>query len=67
MLPRTANVELSCVSGVGSVDCLGRNQSGPNNDLVELTDEGSDKGPGGLDVKLTVDVGTGSVEVSRRG
>ncbi|MPZ84772.1 MAG: PspC domain-containing protein [Actinophytocola sp.] len=64
ILPEDANVVLKCESDLGSVECLGREQSGADNSEVSLTDEGSD-GPGGLDVDLKVEVGTGSVEVRR--
>ncbi|HEV7649994.1 MAG TPA: PspC domain-containing protein [Actinophytocola sp.] len=64
IVPESANVEVRCEAGLGDVQCLDREQSGTDNNVVVANDDGDD-GSGGLDMKLTVDVGTGSVEVRR--
>ena len=64
IVPETADVDVRCEADRGDVQCLGREQSGADDLLVTANDNGSD-GPGGLDLDLNVDVGTGSVEVRR--
>jgi phage shock protein PspC (stress-responsive transcriptional regulator) len=64
IVPESANVEVTCESDLGSVECLGRNRSGADDNDVTVTDEGT-QGSAGLDVELKVKVGTGSVEVRR--
>jgi phage shock protein PspC (stress-responsive transcriptional regulator) len=64
ILPETADVEVTCKSDLGDVKCLGHEESGPSEMHVESKDDGTD-GPGGLNVDLRVEVGTGSVEVRR--
>jgi phage shock protein PspC (stress-responsive transcriptional regulator) len=64
IVPESANVEVTCESDLGSVKCLGRERSGAGDNDVTVTDQGT-QGPAGLDVKLKVKVGTGSVEVRR--
>ena len=64
IVPKDADVDLRCAAGLGDVQCLGREQSGTDNNLVKANDNGSD-GVGGLDLDLNIEVGTGSVEVRR--
>jgi len=64
IVPEGANVDVKCEAGLGDMKCLGRDQSGTDNSAQIENDLGSD-GSAGLDVHLTVDVGTGSVEVRR--
>jgi phage shock protein PspC (stress-responsive transcriptional regulator)/predicted membrane protein len=64
IVPETADVDLRCTARLGDVQCLDREQSGTDNNLVTANDNGSD-GVGGLDLDLNVGVGTGSVEVRR--
>jgi phage shock protein PspC (stress-responsive transcriptional regulator) len=64
IVPESANVEVECESDLGSVQCLGRERSGAGDNEVTVTDQGT-QGSAGLDVKLKVKVGTGSVEVRR--
>jgi predicted membrane protein len=64
ILPETADVDVTCISDLGDVKCLGHQESGAGELHVETTDDGTD-GPGGLNVDLRVEVGTGSVEVRR--
>ncbi len=63
-VPESANVDLTCQSGLGSVECLGYDKSGAGDNEVTVSDEGTD-GSAGLNIRLRVDVGTGSVEVRR--
>lgn len=63
VVPSDADVELTCHSGLGSVQCLGQEDNGSRSDL-RITDNG-ENGEGGLHLKLDVNVGTGSVEVTR--
>lgn len=64
-VPQNADVYLHCHTDIGSVDCLGQVSDGVNNEeLPEITDFGLDD-RGGLEVHMTIDVGTGSVEVRR--
>jgi predicted membrane protein len=64
IVPPDADVDVRCDVGLGDVNCLGRQQSGTDNNLVTVEDNGTD-GAGGLKVDLNVDVDTGSVEVQR--
>jgi predicted membrane protein len=64
IVPKDADVDLRCAAELGDVQCLGREQSGTDNNLVKANDNGSD-GIGGLDLDLNIEVGTGSVEVRR--
>ncbi|HEV2779149.1 MAG TPA: PspC domain-containing protein [Actinophytocola sp.] len=63
ILPENADVELTCSAGVGDVQCLGQEATGPDS-KVEFTDYGAD-GEGGLKIELDVEVGAGTVEVRR--
>jgi len=63
-VPHDADVTAVCSVGVGRVDCLGERAEGPGQD-VRTTDLGADAAPGGRSLELTVDAGTGSVEVRR--
>ncbi|WP_235926664.1 PspC domain-containing protein [Actinokineospora pegani] len=64
-VPRTADVRVSCTTGVGDVACLGSQESGPGAAVRDQTDLGDD-GEGGLKINLTAAVsGPGSVEVRR--
>jgi len=58
-VPEDADVTVSCRSGVGDVDCLGR-----DGEVTGLVDLGRD-GPGGPVVDLTLQSGAGDVEVRR--
>jgi hypothetical protein len=58
-VPATADVTVTCRSGVGDVDCLGR-----DGEVTGLVDTGPD-GPGGPVVTLTAQSGAGDVEVRR--
>ena len=62
LLPRDAGVRLTCRSGVGTVDCLGR-----SGDVAGLVDPGvaPPGGPPGPVIDLTVSSGAGDVEVHR--
>ena len=62
-LPQTADVELSCSAGTGSVECLNWTRSGMDSHIA-FTDYGAD-GPGGLRIKLDVRTDRGRVEVNR--
>lgn len=65
VVPQDADVHLNCHTDIGSVDCLGHVRDGVDNEeLPEITDFGADD-RGGLEVHMTIDVGTGSVEVRR--
>ncbi|WP_307868180.1 PspC domain-containing protein [Umezawaea beigongshangensis] len=63
IVPRTADVQVVCESGVGSVSCLGEERSGPGSEL-DVEDRGPD-GEGGVEVELYVRSGVGDVEVTR--
>jgi predicted membrane protein len=63
ILPRHADVEVTCRANVGDVTCLGRNESGPDSEIT--VPEDGDSGADGLRIKLDVDAGVGSVEVRR--
>lgn len=64
-LPPNADVWLTCHTDLGSANCLGHKRDGVDNEaLPEIVDHGVD-GPGGLKVYLTIDVGTGSLDVDR--
>jgi phage shock protein PspC (stress-responsive transcriptional regulator) len=58
-VPATADVTVSCESGVGDVDCLG-----VNSDVTDHVDLGHD-GPGGIVLDLTARSGAGDVAVRR--
>jgi len=65
LLPSTADVELTCSTDLGSTDCLDQTWDEVNGgESHRIEDDGTD-GPGGLTVYLDVEVGTGSLEVSR--
>jgi phage shock protein PspC (stress-responsive transcriptional regulator) len=62
IVPEDADVELTCRSGAGEVDCLGMTSEGHDEEPVTVTSEGSG------DLKINVDVevtGAGDVEVTR--
>ena len=63
VLPRTADVELTCESRTGHMECLGYERSGFGSKL-EITDYGSD-GAGGTKIKLDVRSEMGNVQVHR--
>ncbi len=58
-VPATADVTVSCESGVGDVDCLGA-----TSDVAGRVDLGPD-GPGGLVLDVTARSGAGDVAVQR--
>ncbi|MDQ2880183.1 MAG: PspC domain-containing protein [Actinomycetota bacterium] len=60
ILPPNLDVQVSCQTQVGQVDCLGRTGS----DRVDVTDYGAD-GPGGGKVILDVHSGIGEIHVER--
>lgn len=62
-VPRAADVEVSCRSRVGSVQCLGEHRGGTD-PRVTTTDTGPD-GPGGGLIRLDVTAETGRIEVTR--
>ncbi|GAB3469796.1 PspC domain-containing protein [Actinophytocola sediminis] len=65
VLPENADVWLNCHTALGSTECLGERRDDINAErLPEIVDFGED-GKGGLRIHLNVDVGTGSLEVSR--
>ncbi|MGH3767849.1 MAG: PspC domain-containing protein [Pseudonocardiaceae bacterium] len=64
LLPPNVDVQLSCRTHLGDVDCLGRTDSGGNPSQVTLTDLGAD-GAGGGALILDVDAGVGQVHVDR--
>lgn len=61
MLPPNADVDAHCVAGLGDVDCLGQHTSGHSH-AIDVHNTG---GPGGAQIKLNVQAGTGNVEVTR--
>lgn len=63
IVARDADVELRCHVNVGDVDCLGRDDAGPNSE-VRAIDLGED-GPGGQRIELDLNAGAGHVEVRR--
>lgn len=63
IVPANADVDLFCRADIGDINCLGRNDSGPDVEK-SIMDHGPD-GRGGLSVTLHVEVGAGSVEVRR--
>jgi predicted membrane protein len=63
ILPPNVDVQVSCQTQVGEVDCLGRTGSG-RPDRVDVTDFGLD-GPGGGKLILDVHAGVGQVHVER--
>lgn len=64
IVPETADVIVTCEAERGSVECLGREESGFDKMVEEYEDRGSD-GPGGLLIELEAEVNTGNVEVRR--
>jgi predicted membrane protein len=62
-VPRNADVEAMCSSGIGHVSCLGEESNG-NNPSRRVKDNGPD-GPGGLKIVLDVHSGVGDVAVNR--
>jgi phage shock protein PspC (stress-responsive transcriptional regulator) len=62
-LPPTADVDLVCHAGAGSITCLGRHSDGTDARL-QVTDFGDD-GPGGLKITMKVHAGLGDIEVYR--
>jgi phage shock protein PspC (stress-responsive transcriptional regulator) len=64
LVPRTADVDVTCKANVGEVDCLGQTQDGPGSEKKIVNDFGPD-GEGGLKIDLDVHAGAGHVEVRR--
>ncbi|AXB46911.1 PspC domain-containing protein [Amycolatopsis albispora] len=64
IVPDNADVQVTCESPVGDIECLGREHSGLGNAPITVTDQGSD-GPGGPKYNLTVTTSAGNVEVRR--
>lgn len=65
VVPQNADVFLRCHTDIGDVNCFDLVQDGINDrDDAQIVDYG-DNGPGGLEVRMNIDVGTGSLEVSR--
>jgi phage shock protein PspC (stress-responsive transcriptional regulator) len=64
IVPKDADVNLSCHVGAGNAECLGTNVSGADKAVASRDDFGAD-GEGGLRIRLTASVGTGNVEVRR--
>jgi phage shock protein PspC (stress-responsive transcriptional regulator) len=62
-VPANADVEVTCSSSLGSVQCLGQEQNGTDA-MVETTDNGTD-GPGGPKIYLHARANSGTVEVRR--
>jgi phage shock protein PspC (stress-responsive transcriptional regulator) len=63
-VPQDADVTVHCKSNLGDVDCLGQRDDDGVRSEARVEDNGRD-GPGGLELDLTVEVGTGDVEVVR--
>jgi hypothetical protein len=63
IVPQTADVELTCSSSLGSVECLGQEQNGTDA-MVHTTDYGTD-GAGGVKINLSARANSGTVEVRR--
>jgi phage shock protein PspC (stress-responsive transcriptional regulator) len=63
VVPRDADVSVTCRSELGSVRCLGREADGK--DSVQRVDDDGPDGPGGLRVELDVRSEIGEVVVSR--
>ena len=63
-VPSDADVDVHCHTKIGSVDCLGKQDDGTGID-VQVRDDLGDDGVGGSKIVLTVEVGTGDVEVVR--
>lgn len=63
ILPPNVDVQVSCQTQIGQVDCLGRSGSG-HPSRVDVTDNGPD-GPGGGKLVLNVHSGVGQVHVER--
>ncbi|MGH3878210.1 MAG: PspC domain-containing protein [Actinophytocola sp.] len=64
IVPESADVDIRCEADLGDVQCLDRERAGTNDNVVTVEDDGPD-GPGGLDVDMQIEVGTGAVEVRR--
>ncbi|MGA6163731.1 PspC domain-containing protein [Amycolatopsis magusensis] len=64
IVPEDADVQVTCASSVGDIECLGRSHSGLGNAPITVTDLGRD-GAGGPKYNLDVTTSTGSVEVRR--
>jgi predicted membrane protein len=63
-VPQNADVQFTCESKVGNVDCLTRHQSGVGTGSISGQDFGTD-GPGGPQINLVVKNAVGNVEVRR--
>jgi len=65
LVPRGADVEATCSSDFGNVECLGRNDSGPNTSqsVEDFGDDGA--GSGGKFELVLVNTGAGNVELRR--
>ncbi|MHC1562317.1 PspC domain-containing protein [Actinomycetospora sp. C-140] len=61
VVPATADVTVTCTSGGGDVDCLGRGESAGDTTVVDLGPDG----PGGPVINLQALSGGGDVEVRR--
>ncbi|MDQ3789103.1 MAG: cell wall-active antibiotics response protein, partial [Actinomycetota bacterium] len=64
IVPETADVIVTCETERGSVECLGRDESGLELKIEDYESLGED-GPGGLVIELDAEVNTGNVEVRR--
>jgi phage shock protein PspC (stress-responsive transcriptional regulator) len=63
LVPKNADVEVTCEAELGSVKCLGRQNDGRQPPIV-VDDKGAD-GAGGVKIVLKAHVGLGEVKVAR--
>lgn len=63
VVPKYADVFITCEADIGSVDCLGRTSDSIDARVDEFTSVGDT--PGGLEIYLRVSADTGNVEVRR--
>jgi phage shock protein PspC (stress-responsive transcriptional regulator) len=63
LVPRNADVRVTCSASAGELDCLGRHADGLGANVVK-SDDGAD-GPGGLTINLDVSTRAGDVVVRR--
>ncbi|MQA12493.1 MAG: PspC domain-containing protein [Pseudonocardiaceae bacterium] len=63
VLPRDADVDITCVNGLGAMSCLDMTHDGFRGERT-VNDDGPD-GPGGQKITMKVNVGMGSLEVRR--
>jgi phage shock protein PspC (stress-responsive transcriptional regulator) len=65
VVPQNADVFLRCHTDVGEINCFDLVKDGINDrDDSRIVDYGDD-GPGGLEVRMNIEVGAGSLEVTR--